>query len=193
MIVSSADDGDPAPGFVLASLADDDVLISLADLSGTPAVVNFWASWCVPCRREMAALEAIHQEYAGRVNFVGVNHQDVRSDALDLVAEIGITYPSGYDPRGEVAVEYELFGMPTTVFSTARGRIAGRHTGELTEDSPSCPGRPGRWLTSGGRGSAPMVNAVHRLIDGFGDDVGSVEREVMVVVGDHGEDVVVTS
>lgn len=98
-----------------------------------PVVVNFWASWCVPCRREMPALEAIHQEFAGRVAFIGVNHQDRRDDALDLIAQTGISYPSVHDPQGEMALDYDLFGMPTTVFITADGRIAGRHTGELTE------------------------------------------------------------
>lgn len=132
-LVTSTDDGDPAPPFSLGSLVDDDSIIALADHAGRPVLVNFWASWCVPCRREMPALETIHREFAGRVDFIGINHQDDRDDALALVAETGITYPSAYDPRGETAVDYDLFGMPTTVFITADGRIAGRHTGELTE------------------------------------------------------------
>ena len=125
--------GRSAPAFSLPSLADENVTIALADFSGMPVVVNFWASWCVPCRREMPALEALHQEFAGRVAFVGVNHQDQRDEALALLAETGISYPSVHDPKGDVALDYELFGMPTTVFVTADGRIAGRHTGELTE------------------------------------------------------------
>ena len=132
-LVTATDGGDPAPPFLLESLVDESSTISLADHAGTPVLVNFWASWCVPCRREMPALEAIHREFAGRVDFIGINHQDDRDDALALIAETGITYPSGYDPRGDVAVDYELFGMPTTVFIPADGRIAGRHTGELTE------------------------------------------------------------
>ncbi|MGQ0433368.1 MAG: TlpA family protein disulfide reductase, partial [Microthrixaceae bacterium] len=132
-LVTSTDDGDTAPLFALGSLVDENSIITLADHAGTPVLVNFWASWCVPCRREMPALETIHREFAGRVDFIGINHQDDRDDALALVAETGITYPSAYDPRGATAVDYNLFGMPTTVFITADGRIAGRHTGELTE------------------------------------------------------------
>jgi cytochrome c biogenesis protein CcmG/thiol:disulfide interchange protein DsbE len=133
-IASTADNREPAPGFALASLTDDGVVIDLGDLSGTPVVVNFWASWCVPCRREMPALEAVHKEYADQVAFIGVNHQDTRSAAKALVAESGVTYPSVYDPGGDVAIDYGLYGMPTTVFVAADGRVAGRHTGELTPE-----------------------------------------------------------
>ena len=132
-LVAVGEDGDPAPEFSLPSLTDEKATIALSDFDGVPVVVNFWASWCVPCRREMPALEAVHQQFAGRVAFVGVNHQDQRDDALELIAETGTSYPSVHDPTGEVAVAYELFGMPTTVFITADRRIAGRHTGELTE------------------------------------------------------------
>lgn len=66
--------------------------------------------------------------------FVGVNHQDSRTDALNLIASTGVTYQSGYDPVGDAARAYGLFGMPTTVFVTADGTIAGRHTGELSEE-----------------------------------------------------------
>ncbi len=132
-LVAVGGEGEPAPRFSLPSLVDEDDTVALSDFDGMPVVLNFWASWCVPCRREMPALETVHQEFAGRVAFVGVNHQDQRDDALDLIAETGTSYPSVHDPKGEVAVTYELFGMPTTIFITADGRIAGRHTGELTE------------------------------------------------------------
>ena len=113
--------------------ADEGEELSRGDFAGEVVVLNFWASWCVPCRREMPALEAVHQQFAGRVAFLGVNHQDRRDDALELIAETGTSYPSVHDPEGDVAVAYELFGMPTTVFITADGLVAGRHTGELTD------------------------------------------------------------
>ena len=124
---------DTAPTFAMASLESDDVIIDLADRSGTPIVLNFWASWCIPCRREMRAFETVHREYSGRVAFIGINHQDSRDDALDLVAETGVTYPSVHDPQGVIAFDYDVLGLPTTVFIDADGRIAGHHTGELTE------------------------------------------------------------
>jgi thiol:disulfide interchange protein len=80
----------------------------------------------------MPAFEAVHQQVGERVALVGINHQDSRDDALALLAETGASYPSGFDPQGDVARAYRLFGMPTTIFITADGRIAGQHTGELS-------------------------------------------------------------
>ena len=130
----AADTTESAPPFALPALADPDETIDLTDYRGIPVVMNIWASWCLPCRREMPALEAAHQRLGDAVAFVGVNHQDDRAAALDLVADTAITYPSAYDPQGVVAYDYDAYGMPTTVFVTAQGTIAGRHTGELTED-----------------------------------------------------------
>jgi len=107
--------------------------VALADFRGRPVVLNFWASWCVPCRREMPAFQAVHERVGGRVAFVGMNHQDSRADALVLLRTTGADYPSGFDPRGRVAVAYELFGMPTTVFVGADGRIRRQQTGALSE------------------------------------------------------------
>ena len=117
--------------FTLPRLDDPSRTVSL-EPGGRPVVVNFWASWCVPCRREMPALEAVSSRLAGRVSFLGVNHQDGRRAALELVAETGISYPSGYDPDGRVARELGLFGMPTTFFVDGEGRIVGQRTGELS-------------------------------------------------------------
>ncbi|MGH3442690.1 MAG: TlpA family protein disulfide reductase, partial [Nitriliruptorales bacterium] len=124
----------PAPDFRLEDLRDPQATVSLADYSGRPVVVNFWASWCPPCRKEMPALEAAYRKVKGRVAFVGVNHQDARDDALALLDDAGVTYRSGYDPNGNVAPEYGLFGMPTTVFVSADGEILERITGAMTED-----------------------------------------------------------
>ena len=124
--------GRRAPTFSVPDLRDGNRTIELAGFRGTPVVLNFWASWCVPCRREMPTFEAVHQAMGDRVAFVGINHQDGRGDALDLLGDTGVTYPSGYDPQGDIARAYRLFGMPTTVFITVDGRIAGQHTGELS-------------------------------------------------------------
>ncbi|MGH9268647.1 MAG: TlpA family protein disulfide reductase [Acidimicrobiales bacterium] len=124
-----------APRFALPNLEKGGSEVSLAALAGRPAVINFWASWCVPCRREMPAFETVYEEVGGDVAFVGVNHLDSRAIALDLVAETGITYPSGYDPQGTVAFDFGLYGMPTTVFVDADGTILEQHTGELSRDA----------------------------------------------------------
>jgi len=117
--------------FTLPRLDDPAETVSL-ESGDQPVVLNFWASWCVPCRREMPALQAVASRLDGRVRFLGVNHQDGRDAALELVAETGITYASGYDPQGTVARQFGVFGMPTTVFVDARGQIVERRTGELT-------------------------------------------------------------
>ena len=103
------------------------------DLRGTPLVVNFWASWCGPCRREMPALVSAAKRFDGDVRFVGVNNEDNREDATEFAASAGATYPSGFDPQGEVARRIGLRGMPTTLFVDANGRILEQRTGELTD------------------------------------------------------------
>ncbi len=121
-----------APTFAVPDLRDPDRTIELADYRGGPVVLNFWASWCMPCRREMPALQATHEELGDAVTFIGMNHQDDRDAAMDLLAEVGVTYSSGFDPEGKVAAGYGLFGMPTTVFISPDGAVVAQHTGELS-------------------------------------------------------------
>jgi thiol-disulfide isomerase/thioredoxin len=95
-------------------------------------VVNFWASWCVPCRKELPTFAAVAQRLGSQVAFLGVNHQDQRRGALDLQEQMSVPYPSGYDPAGGVHAAYGLVGMPATVFISPDGRILKRRTGELS-------------------------------------------------------------
>lgn len=122
----------PAPRFELPDLRDPAQTVGLE--RGMPTVVNIWASWCVPCRREMPALQAAHRAYGDRVRFIGVNHEDERSDALDFVTRTGVTYPSGFDPEGDTARRYGAFGLPTTYFISATGLIVATKTGEITPE-----------------------------------------------------------
>lgn len=124
--------GGPAPAFELENVRPGRALVSLATAQGKPVVLNFWASWCVPCRREMPSFQAVHEATKERVSFLGVNHQDQRGPALELLAETGVRYPSGYDPQGKVAFAYGLYGMPTTIFISADGQVLERRTGELS-------------------------------------------------------------
>jgi cytochrome c biogenesis protein CcmG/thiol:disulfide interchange protein DsbE len=134
------DDGDrllsyeerAAPAFDLPGLAQPAQPVSLAGSDG-PVVLNICASWCVPCRREMPVLQAAHETYGDEVQFIGVNHQDRRTPALEFLRETGVTYPSGFDPDGSTARAYGAYGLPTTYFITDAGRITASKTGELTE------------------------------------------------------------
>ena len=123
--------GEDAPNIELPDLVDPSETVDLRDVAGQPVVLNFWASWCVPCRREMPTFQALHERFDDRVVFIGVNHQDRRSDALDLLEETGVRYRTAHDPEGQVARDYGLFGMPTTVFISPDGQIVGRRTGEM--------------------------------------------------------------
>lgn len=122
-----------APAFELANLEPSGPALTFESASGMPLVLNFWASWCVPCRRELPALGNVERLVGERIAFLGVNHQDDRDAALRLLEESGVAYPTGFDPDGQVAREFKLYGMPTTVFISADGEILERRTGEISQ------------------------------------------------------------
>lgn len=126
----------PAPPIELPDLVDPTGTVTVPR-PGTPVVLNIWASWCVPCRREMPVLREAYARFGDQVAFIGVNHLDQRDEAIDFVAETGVGYPSGYDPDGSVARTYGAFGVPTTYFITASGRIVAAKTGELSSEELS--------------------------------------------------------
>jgi cytochrome c biogenesis protein CcmG/thiol:disulfide interchange protein DsbE len=130
---SSTAGGDRAPDFRLSDVRDESGFVSLEDFRGRPVVLNFWASWCVPCRKEMPALQDVSEEVQDRIAFVGINHQDSRGAALAFLDETGVRFPAGYDPEGTTAAAYGLYGMPTTIFISPDGRILERHRGEISE------------------------------------------------------------
>jgi cytochrome c biogenesis protein CcmG/thiol:disulfide interchange protein DsbE len=122
-----------APAFDLEALGRQGQRVTLAEHRGTPVVLNFWASWCAPCVKEMPLLERTHQQLGDQVQFLGVDGNDSRRLATDLMATTKVTYPSGYDPKDAVFREYRLRGRPTTVFIDAAGTIKGVHAGELKQ------------------------------------------------------------
>ncbi|HET7652737.1 MAG TPA: TlpA disulfide reductase family protein [Acidimicrobiales bacterium] len=122
-----------APAFDLEALGQHGERVTLAEHRGTPVVLNFWASWCAPCVKEMPLLERTHQRLGDDVQFLGIDGNDSRRLAVDLMAKTKVTYPSGYDPKDAVFRQYRLRGRPTTVFIDADGTIKGIHAGELKE------------------------------------------------------------
>ena len=104
------------------------------DLEGKAVLVNFWASWCIPCRAEARALEETWRKYKDKgVVFVGVNIQDKENDARHFLKEYGITYLNGRDATGRIAIDYGVWGIPETFFLDAQSRITYKHAGELRE------------------------------------------------------------
>jgi thiol-disulfide isomerase/thioredoxin len=109
----------------------DGTTASLVALRGKPVVVNFFASWCTPCRLEMPAFERVHAKLGDRVHFVGLNLQEGANNAKDVVADTKVTYTIGLDRDGSVYRGYNGFTMPTTVFLDAKGAVVKVHAGSL--------------------------------------------------------------
>jgi cytochrome c biogenesis protein CcmG, thiol:disulfide interchange protein DsbE len=124
-----------APAFTLPELGGD-TPISLESFRGRAVVINFWASWCAPCRDEAPLLEAAWNEHRDRgVVVLGVDARDLVSDGLAFVREFGITYPNVYDGPGKIADVYGLTGFPETYFVDRDGRVVHIVSGPLTESS----------------------------------------------------------
>lgn len=103
-------------------------------IGGTPAVVNFFGSWCVPCVEEMPAFERVHQALGEQVTFLGMsNRERSPEDALAIVESTGVTYPTFDDPDASALTYFGGLGMPTTVFIDPAGNVVDVHTGPLTE------------------------------------------------------------
>ena len=122
-----------APPVVLKPYTGDE--LRLSDLRGQVVVLNFWGSWCVPCRLEAPALERAWRATRGQaVQFVGVNIWDAESDARRFMQEMGISYVNAPDPTGQFAIELGLTGIPETYFINPAGQIVRRWIGPLTEE-----------------------------------------------------------
>ncbi len=114
--------------------APDGSTSSLADYQGKPMVVNYFAAWCPPCRRELPDFEAVHQELSDEVAIVGVSRDNTTSAWLGLVESAGLTFDTFYE--GNVVGSYEFVGglaMPTTAFVSADGEVMHTFSGALTQ------------------------------------------------------------
>lgn len=119
-----------APDFSLTTFAGE--TITLSDLRGQVVIVNFWASWCAPCREEAAYLEATWRKYKDRgVVFIGVDYLDARPNALAYLEEFDITYPNGPDLGQKIADAYQIQGVPETFYIDKQGQLRGVKIGPL--------------------------------------------------------------
>lgn len=125
--------GKPAPEFALERL-DGGGSVSLADLKGKVVVINFFASWCLPCTEENPALVRVYERYrTSDVVILGVDYQESRDNGRAYVQRMGMAWPTVADDDGRVALSYGVFGPPETFFIGADGVISGRHIGPIDE------------------------------------------------------------
>ena len=125
--------GGPVPNFTLKKLEGDGT-ISSASLRGKPAVINFFASWCGPCKAEAKILESASRQYKGRIEFVGIDYNDVASDGRKFLRVHGITFPTVQDGSGQIGDKFGLTGVPETFVVDARGQLVKHIAGTLTLD-----------------------------------------------------------
>ncbi len=125
--------GRAAPDFTLPALRGDRE-ISLSDYRGSPVVLNFWASWCGPCKDEAPILAATEKAWRDQgVVFLGVDTTDNREDAIAFEDRYGIEYDSVFDVNGDLSVSYAVLGYPETFFIDADGAIRAKHVGVLPD------------------------------------------------------------
>ena len=128
--------GERAPHFDLPLLDKRARKLDLASYRGRAVVVNFWASWCGPCRDEAPLLQSAWERHRSRgVVVIGVDTRDLISDAREFVDKYGVTYPNVYDGPGKLTDSYGLTGFPETFFLDRNGKIVEHVPGPLSDES----------------------------------------------------------
>lgn len=109
---------------------------AFSDHVGKPMVVNFWASWCLPCYEEAPVLQEFWSRHQDEVLVVGIQTQDRdrRNEGREFLGRFGLTFPNTYDDDSKVSIDWALYGVPETFFVDAAGNIAAKHIGPVTMD-----------------------------------------------------------
>ena len=124
----------PAPAFHLEPLGGGPPL-ELASLAGSVVMLDFWSSWCAPCRAEAPVLAQVYREYAGeQVEFVGIAIWDSAGDVARHIRRYGLDYPNAIDARGTVAVDYGVRGIPEKYFLSPEGEVIAKYVGPTTAE-----------------------------------------------------------
>jgi thiol-disulfide isomerase/thioredoxin len=123
-----------APNFTLADLSGKP--LSLGDLKGKVVFLNFWATWCIPCRQEMPLMEALHTEFKDRgLEMVAVNYREDKQQVEKFFAELGLTFKSVVDSDGAVSDKYGAWSLPLTYIVNRKGEFVGKTIGDRKWDS----------------------------------------------------------
>ncbi len=132
ILSTSSTGGEAAPDFEVETF--DGESLRLSDLNGKVVVLNFWASWCPPCRWEMPFFETMWQEYRDQgVVFLGIAMSDTLENVKAFAEEAGVTYPVALDTTTEIARDYEVLTLPTTYFIGKDGNIERKLTSAANE------------------------------------------------------------
>jgi cytochrome c biogenesis protein CcmG/thiol:disulfide interchange protein DsbE len=123
-VVDGTADGDDALPDITLDCLGGGTPVELSALAGKPSVINLWASWCVPCRKELPLLARAHDELGDAVQIIGIDVKDpAPDDAIELARVSGVTYPQLSDPDQETASALKVVALPQTVFVDAQGTI----------------------------------------------------------------------
>lgn len=125
--------GRPAPDFALADARDPATVRRLSDFRGQVVLLNWYASWCDPCRREIPAFLRARAALGGRLQIVGVDYLEPPEKAVGILDELGADYPALLDADGSIASHYRIPGLPTTLLIAADGTLLAMKAGELRE------------------------------------------------------------
>ena len=141
--IADGEEGQPseelqqAPNFTVETEAGEEV--SLQDFFGKPIVVNFWASWCGPCKQELPDFQAAYEKYDGEITFLMVNMTDgsreTKESAMKYIDETGYTFPVYYDVKQDAAYTYTVYSLPTTFFINARGEAVAYAQGMIDAET----------------------------------------------------------
>lgn len=120
-----------APDFTLTTLDGNE--ITLSELKGRPVIINFWATWCGPCRQETPHFQTFYERFQDDVVMLGINQRENLDQVNGFVNEFGMTYPVLLDTDGTVYDRYQVFGLPTTWFVNPDGVLVSVAPGGITE------------------------------------------------------------
>lgn len=135
----NAQTSDSIPAMDFTVYTEDGTAVKLSDFYGKPIVVNFWATWCGPCKSELPAFDALYNEYNDEISFMMVNltdgAQETVSGVSDFINKNNYTFPVYFDTEMDAAITYGVYSIPATLFIDADGNIVASQLGAMSEDT----------------------------------------------------------